>query len=196
MLNGVAPHPSPLPTEREPVTCIGRECGVAASGLAGNRPYFLPVTCIGRECAVAGLWPPWQVSEKPLPVSPFRGEGDDLSYPRDSRKRRCLSFSLAPPCGERVPAGRVRGVATSETKSSPCWRYARARSEPTFHQLRADPVRLWNRPPAAQVPSRTRRPRVGLGSRGGTGGRRMAPGYPRRPLGCRRLIRHRSRNPC
>src|SRR5712672_890690 len=44
-------HPSPLPSEREPVTCIG------------------------REFAVAGLWPPWQVSEKPLPVSPHKGRG-------------------------------------------------------------------------------------------------------------------------
>ncbi|HEX3449054.1 MAG TPA: hypothetical protein VHS97_12425, partial [Isosphaeraceae bacterium] len=44
----LAHHPSPLPREREPVTCIGREFAVGASGLAGNRPYFRPVTCIGR----------------------------------------------------------------------------------------------------------------------------------------------------
>ena len=32
----LAPHPSPLPGEREPVTCIGREFAAAASGLAGD----------------------------------------------------------------------------------------------------------------------------------------------------------------
>jgi hypothetical protein len=49
----LAPHPSPLPRERGPVTYIGRECGVATSRLAGNRPCFRPVPRIGHECGVA-----------------------------------------------------------------------------------------------------------------------------------------------
>ena len=71
----LAPHPSPLPKERELVTwwrCPSPQPSPQGEGASNN----------GSAASVLwrGLWPPWQVSEKPLPVShPFAWGGEEIA---------------------------------------------------------------------------------------------------------------------
>ena len=90
----LAPHPSPLPREREPVTNASA------------------VIVLER-----GLWPPWHVSEKPLSVRPLlgRGGGEGAHHLviavsiHQTPSRPARSLEMIPP--ESRERGRVTRVA-------------------------------------------------------------------------------------
>src|ERR1017187_8557814 len=94
---GIVSHRSPLPREREPVTM--------------HRPLVCcggPTTCLWRSASNKasaasllwrGLWPPWQVSEEPLPL---RGQGGGGRSPGARTTRIPLFFKPSQRRGQGV----------------------------------------------------------------------------------------------
>jgi hypothetical protein len=83
----LAPHPSPLPWEREPVTCIGRECRVAALELAAQPPSSF--AAITRAQAVA----PFSAAGGGRSISSSRPPPASNARPRMSMTKRLLISS-------------------------------------------------------------------------------------------------------
>jgi hypothetical protein len=115
------PHPSPLPRgEGASNKCIGRKCAATGCNTPPVMAEFAPVTNASAASVLwRGRWPPWQVSENPLPVSRAAGAGSEdprpTGRPAPNARIRSITVLLLYHLGAAAPCHRRFRRA--------CWRW-------------------------------------------------------------------------